>query len=147
MPQQSVARAHTIDLVFDELTAITRRATARSRRLAAPLSYVEHSMLTFISTTPGCRATDVATSFHLNRSTVSRQLASLLELGLVQYEPLKAGGRGRALELTDAGVTALSKSLSVQREALQSRLESWSDTDVAALGALLARFNGDEPQL
>ncbi len=145
MPKQSVARARNVATVFDELTAITRRTAARFRRGAAPLSFVDHSMLSFIVHTPRCRATDIAAGFHLNRSTVSRQLAELLELGLVDYAPEDGlPGRGRVLQVTPEGRQQLANSAEAQRRALQQRLEDWSDAEIAALAELLTRFNATE---
>lgn len=142
MTKQSAERDRSVGIVYDGIAAITRRAAARSRRLAAPLSFVEHSLLSFIGTTPGCRATDVAASFHLNRSTVSRQVAALFALDLVEYAADDASpGRGRVLQMTEHGRAQLQASADVQREALQARLSGWSDGDIDKFAAMLSRFN------
>lgn len=133
-------RSRDIDVIFDEMAAITRRTIARARRFSTPLTFVEHSMLNFIRDTPNCRATDVATSFHLNRSTVSRQVASLLDLELVEYA-VGTRGRGRVLQLTERGWAMLGQSLAAQRMALLERLEEWSDEDLKTFADLLTRYN------
>jgi DNA-binding MarR family transcriptional regulator len=132
-----------IDTVYSELETVSRRAVARARHKSAPLSFVEHSLVTFVAANPGCRATDIAQDFGLNRSTVSRQLAGLVELGLV--EPGAGaetdGRRGQALALTDRGRELLARSVDANRSALADRLEGWTAAEVDALAAALHRLN------
>ena len=132
-----------IDTVYSELETVSRRAVARARHKSAPLSFVEHSLVTFIAANPGCRATDIAADFGLNRSTVSRQLGGLVELGLV--EPGAAAGgegrRGQALALTDRGRDLLARSVDANRSALADRLAGWTAVEVDALAAALHRLN------
>jgi DNA-binding MarR family transcriptional regulator len=132
-----------IDTVYSELETVSRRAVARARHKSAPLSFVEHSLVTFIAAHPGCRATDIAADFGLNRSTVSRQLGGLVELGLV--EPGEGGAvegrRGQALALTARGRELLARSVDANRSALADRLEGWTAAEVDALAAALHRLN------
>ena len=149
MARPKSSRAALLDTIFEEINILTRRGTARARRLAAPLSYVEHSLLQFIGATPGCRATDIASSFHLNRSTVSRQIAGLLEQGLVEYAPRgdDAHHRGRELQLTEAGKSRLSSARGEQRKASFERLSDWSDEELKLFAQLLDRYNSKEPRV
>ena len=132
-----------IDTVYSELETVSRRAVARARHKSAPLSFVEHSLVTFIATHPGCRATDIAADFGLNRSTVSRQLGGLVELGLVEPGEGAAveGRRGQALTLTARGRDLLARSVDANRSALAERLEGWTAAEVDALAAALHRLN------
>jgi len=132
-----------IDTVYSELETVSRRAVARARHKSAPLSFVEHSLVTFIATHPGCRATDIAADFGLNRSTVSRQLGGLVELGLVEPGEGAAveGRRGQALTLTARGRDLLARSVDANRSALADRLEGWTAAEVDALAAALHRLN------
>lgn len=137
------SRDNQLQSVYENLQTVTRRASARSRRLSEPLTFVEHSLVRFIADTPGTRATDIAAAFQLNRSTVSRQVNSLIELGLVDYGAAgEEPGRGRVLGLTDRGRAQLASSADAQRSVLSERLAGWSDGDVAAFAAMLERFNG-----
>ncbi|WP_427018515.1 MarR family winged helix-turn-helix transcriptional regulator [Pseudarthrobacter sp. P1] len=142
-------RDDDLQAVYEHLLTVTRRGSARSRRLSEPLSFVEHSLVRFVASRPGVRATDIAAAFALNRSTVSRQVNTLIELGLVAYATSGAEepGRGRVLGLTEHGRAQLANSAAAQRAVLTERLNGWSDADVAAFAAMLARFNegADEP--
>lgn len=135
-------RTDGINAVYRQMETMSRRAVARTRRMSAPLSFVEHSLLTFIGTTPGCRATDIAADFQLNRSTISRQLTALSELGLVEYAPQENdAGRGRVLRLTERGRQLRERSVEAQRSVVTSRLTEWSEDEIASFAAALARFN------
>lgn len=149
MARPKSSRAQLLDTIFEQINVITRRGTARARRLAAPLSYVEHSLLQFIGSTPGCRATDIASSFHLNRSTVSRQVASLLDHGLVEYAPRGEDShhRGRELQLTPSGKDRLSSARGEQRKASFERLVDWSEAELTTFAELLDRYNSKEPRV
>ncbi|HJX77904.1 MarR family winged helix-turn-helix transcriptional regulator [Glutamicibacter sp.] len=129
-----------IQSVYLHMQMITRRANARARQLAEPLSLVEHSLLRFIADTPGTRATDIAEAFALNRSTVSRQVGTLLDLGYAAYDDAEAG-RGRVLGLTDLGRERLEASAAVQRDAVNDRLTGWSEEQISSFAAALERYN------
>ena len=139
MEQQS--RDADIQAVFGHLQEVTRRGTARSRRLNEPLTFVEYSLVRFIEATAGARATDIATAFSLNRSTVSRQVNTLIELGLVRYVDHDEPGRGRVLDLTDHGRAQLAGAVEAQQKVLEGRMAGWTDDEVAAFATALARFN------
>ena len=136
-------RDRDIQLVFKNMSEINRRTNSRSRKLAASLSNVDYALLRFIADTPGARAIDVAEAFYLNRSTVSRQVGALLELGLARYGT-EGGGRGKELELTEAGRRSLDASTAAHHEVVTQRLSSWSDQEIADFALALARYNQAE---
>jgi len=138
-------RETDIESVYHHMQMITRRANSRSRQLAEPLSMVEHSLLRFIADTPGARATDIAEAFSLNRSTVSRQVGTLLDLGYAAYDDSEAG-RGRVLELTKLGQERLNASAAVHRTAVIERLEGWSGEQISDFAAALERYNEADSQ-
>ncbi|MHA7176605.1 MarR family winged helix-turn-helix transcriptional regulator [Arthrobacter sp. Sr24] len=164
---EHTARESDIEAVFDQLREVSRRSNARSRSIEKTLSFVEDSLLRFIATTDGARATDIAAAFSLNRSTVSRQINSLISLGLVRYQdeqgdmqrhqsekdvaldpapsPPATSGRGRILELTESGEVQLATSTRVHQGVVKDRLSEWSDSEIASFAAALARYNAAEP--
>lgn len=148
MAEQDSSRDTAVGSVYQQIDAIYRRALARSRRINAPLTQVEQSLLAYIGSNPGCRATDIAAAFSLNRSTVSRQLHALTELGLVTAGEDDDDGsqarRGRALSVTAEGADRLERSLAIHREAVRTRLAGWSEPELRDFAAALARFNDGE---
>lgn len=149
---EPTVRESDIEAVFGQLREISRRSNARSRSMEKTLTYVEDSLLRFIATSDGARATDIAAAFSLNRSTVSRQINTLLTLGLVQYQehhesdtnptsgPVPSG-RGRILALTESGEVQLATSTRVHQGVVKDRLAGWSDAEIAIFAAALARYN------
>lgn len=129
--------------VYSQMETISRRAVARNRRASAPLTVVQHTLLTFIDQAVDCRAIDIAQGLRLNRSTVSRQVADLQELGLVEVDaaPVQPGARGQILRLSHRGVELLATSTRANHRELERRLADWSDDDIDRLAAGLERFN------
>lgn len=140
------SREADIRQAYEQIQELSRRITDRSRRLGAPLSFVEHSLLRFIANTPGARATDIASAFSLNRSTVSRQVAGLAGMDLVRELGHDAGtpGRGRVLALTAEGEAKLAQAAAAQQESLRGRLAGWTDQDVHDFAEALARYNAPD---
>ena len=137
-----MTREDRVRAVYTQMEALTRRAVARARKSAAPLTFVHHSLLTYIASTPECRAIDIAASFRLNRSTVSRQVADLMELELVDYVTgPRASNRGQVIGLTEHGQDLLDRSHAGNRASLERRLAGWADADIDTLAAGLERFN------
>jgi DNA-binding MarR family transcriptional regulator len=132
-------RESTIARVQGELMTLSRRGAARAREAYASLSLVDQSLVTYIGANPGCRNVDIAAHFQLNKSTVSRQLASLIGLGLIESRSVE--GRGQALTLTAKG-SELQRQLSEEvLVALTARFSSWTEDDIRTFGRLLQRFN------
>ncbi len=96
---------------------------------------------------PGCRNVDIAAHFQLNKSTVSRQVANLVDLGLVEIRDSGSDVRGQGLTLTDAGDRLRRRLADEVLAALNERLASWSEHDLQTFADLMERFNaGDWPE-
>lgn len=136
-------RSERTRAVYTQMETISRRAVARNRRAAAPLTVVQHTLLTFIAQTRDCRAIDIAQGLRLNRSTISRQVGDLQELGLVEVAPEaeRAGARGQILRLSDRGRELLETSTEANHSELERRLADWSDDEIDRLARGLERFN------
>jgi DNA-binding MarR family transcriptional regulator len=137
------ARQRRMGVVYAQLEALSRRAVGRSRRASAPLTIVQHTLLTYIAQTPACRSIDIAQAMRLNRSTVSRQVGDLLELGLVEIDtaPVQGTSRGQILVLSDRGRELLASSTKANQRALEHRLADWTDDEIDRLARGLERFN------
>lgn len=93
----------SVDTIQRELTAFARRARATAARLHPELPLVSYTLLAHIDDSQGCRATDLAAHYMLDKSTVSRQLAVLEKLGLVERRPAADDQRVQVLHPTEAG--------------------------------------------
>ncbi|MGA5166113.1 MULTISPECIES: MarR family winged helix-turn-helix transcriptional regulator [Streptomyces] len=138
----AAGRDESVDTIQRELTAFARRARATAARLHPELSLVSYTLLAHIDAQQGCRATDLAAHYLLDKSTVSRQVATLEKLGLVERRPDPADHRVQVLHPTEAGTRALSSTQASRRAAYQERLADWSTEDLDRFAAYLIRYNG-----
>lgn len=146
MQQQgdSHSRRNDSAVVLRSLVAITRRGLVDARAEEPKLSITDQSIVMAIADAPGIRSTDIARMFRLNRSTVSRQLSTLVSLGLVQETP-SASGRGRPLELTAEGEDAFHNTLRSLQTVIDAHLSQWTNAEVQRFAHDLQRFDrGDE---
>ncbi|MDV9190149.1 MarR family winged helix-turn-helix transcriptional regulator, partial [Streptomyces sp. SR27] len=92
-----------IRLTTSDVTAFARRARAAAARVHPELPLVSYTLLAHIEAQRGCRATDLAAHYLLDKSTVSRQVAGLEKLGLVERRPAPDDHRVHVLHPTEAG--------------------------------------------
>ncbi|MBT2444796.1 winged helix-turn-helix transcriptional regulator [Streptomyces sp. ISL-36] len=135
------AREASIDTIQRELTAFARRARSAAARLHPELPLVSYTLLAHIVDRQGCRATDLAAHYLLDKSTVSRQVAGLEKLGLVERRPDPDDHRVQVLHPTEAGNALLASTQASRLAAYQERLQDWSAEDLARFAAYLLRYN------
>ncbi len=89
------------------------------------------------------RTTELATCLHADTSTVSRQVTSLVDVGLVERTSDPEDRRATILVATDAGRAAFDAMRRDRERMLGTVLAGWSTSDITALVTLLSRFNDD----
>lgn len=87
------------------------------------------------------RLTALAASTHLDTSTVSRHLDTLVAKGFVERTPDPADGRAKLAGLTSEGRRAVKKIKLARRRLVTDELAAWDPADVAALEELLTRLS------
>ncbi|WP_418958088.1 MarR family winged helix-turn-helix transcriptional regulator [Streptomyces tritici] len=137
----SGARDASVDIIQRELTAFARRARAAAARVHPELSLVSYTLLSHIADQQGCRATDLAAHYLLDKSTVSRQIGALEKLGLVERRPHADDHRVQVLHTTEKGSAMLAAAQASRLAAYQERLKDWSSDDLARFADLLLRYN------
>ena len=104
-----------------EIGLLLRRSRAISARLAGELhpdlDGAAYGLLALLQDAGPLRASDLVTRLGLDKSTVSRQIASLVELGLVDRAADPADGRAQVLTPSRVG----SSRLASIREARRAR--------------------------
>jgi DNA-binding MarR family transcriptional regulator len=83
---------------------------------------------------------DVAHAVGAEMSTVSRQIATLEQRGLVQRTPDPDDGRAVRLALTVEGASMLAKMRDAWHARLAEAIETWPVEDVAKFATMLDRF-------
>ncbi|AJF66110.1 MarR family winged helix-turn-helix transcriptional regulator [Streptomyces vietnamensis] len=134
-------REASVDVIQRELTAFARRARAAAARVHPELPLVSYTLLAHIEEQRGCRATDLAAHYLLDKSTVSRQIAGLEKLGFVERRPAPEDHRVQVLHPTEAGTKVLAAAQTSRMAAFQQRLEDWSAEDLARFAAYLLHYN------
>jgi DNA-binding MarR family transcriptional regulator len=128
-----------------ELAVVMRRARGLSGALARDVhpevDASAYGLLARIDEVGSVRVTDLASYFSVGKPTVSRQVALLEQLNLVQRTQNEEDARSRHLSLTDAGRALLDKARDARRERTRATLEAWSPEEVAQFATLLRRFN------
>ena len=89
------------------------------------------------------RAGALADAVHADPSTVSRQIAQLVDRGLVERQPDPGDGRACVLVPTAAGHETMDALRRQRDEHLAAVLQHWPSDDVDALVGLLSRFITD----
>ncbi len=134
-----------VEAVERQLATLLRRARAISvdiaREVHPGLDPAVFGLLSRLADSDGGRAADLASWFGLDKSTVSRQVAVLTELGLVERQPLPGDARASLLVLTTEGAERLSRARAGRLARFRSLLGSWDSAEVDALAAGLRRLN------
>jgi DNA-binding MarR family transcriptional regulator len=89
------------------------------------------------------RATDLAEKTFVKLSTVSREVRSLMDRGLVERRPDPDDGRGALLAVTAAGLAAFEAYRRQRDEELAGLLDAWPPEDREHLTRLLGRLNDE----
>jgi DNA-binding MarR family transcriptional regulator len=89
------------------------------------------------------RLSVLADEVHSDASTVSRQVAQLVHLGLVERRPDPTDGRASTLAATETGEYHVECKRQARNQAYAELLANWTEGDRQRLRELLARFNDD----
>ena len=138
-------RREAAQAVERELSVLFGRARSFSLQVAAAvhpgLDTASYALLVHLYETGPVRAAEIVERTGLDKSTVSRQIARLEELGLLERAVDSADGRARIVQLTATGHDRLSAVRSDRRKLLWDRLSHWSAEDMHTFSTLLERLN------
>ncbi|MCD9143813.1 MarR family winged helix-turn-helix transcriptional regulator [Streptomyces albireticuli] len=140
-------RDESVETIQREMTAFARRARASAARTHPELSLVSFTLLSHLEDRQGCRATDLAAHYLLDKSTVSRQVAALERLDLVERRVDPDDHRVQVLHLTAHGVATLAQVAATRRSAFEERLTGWDEADLSRFAAYLLRYNAAAERL
>jgi DNA-binding MarR family transcriptional regulator len=146
-PEGTATAADAATGLGNEIVRFTRLIAAWKHRVKQEAGAADRVLLAQLVLGGERRATDLAADAFLDLSTVSRQVRSLVERGLVERHPDPDDRRGSILSATAAGRTAFEHYRSRRDSHLRALLEPWSGTDRYQLIRLLARLNDDLVEL
>ncbi|MEU6605275.1 MarR family transcriptional regulator [Streptomyces shenzhenensis] len=84
----------------------------------------------------------LAASMGIDSSTVTRQVAPLVDSGLVKRTSHPEDGRAVVLQLSPRGVSRLEEVRSSRRQLMAELTQGWAPEERETFCALLTRFNG-----
>jgi DNA-binding MarR family transcriptional regulator len=102
---------------------------------------VSYTLLGHLEEQDGCRATDLAAHYALDKSTVSRQVAALERADLIERRLDPEDHRVQVLHLTDAGRQILAQVTENRQAAFRERLADWPEEDLTRFAGYLERYN------
>jgi len=136
-----------LPLVEQELGLLLRRSQAASARLARrvhpDLEPSAYPLLARIAQAPDIRASELAAHFGVGRGTMSRQLARLVALGLIERRTDPDDSRGQLIGLTAEGRRRADDARQARREYVRSALDAWTPDEITELAQQLRRLNVD----
>jgi DNA-binding MarR family transcriptional regulator len=109
---------------------------------------VSYTLLGHLEERDGCRATDLAAHYALDKSTVSRQVAALERADLIERRLDPEDHRVQVLHLTAAGRRILAQVTENRQAAFRERLADWPEEDLIRFAGYLERYNswpGSDP--
>jgi DNA-binding MarR family transcriptional regulator len=148
-PEQST---RLIAAVEHELSMLFRRSRSTSMLLArrvhpemdaAGYALISQIELGTATGRAGLRASEVAQALGVDKSTVSRGIAQLEHLGLIERIVDPDDGRARLLRLTTVGGERYGAMRAQRQARFQAILDRWDTADLADLAQLLGRLNAD----
>lgn len=134
-----------IETIQHEMTVFARRARTLAHRMHPELSLGSFTLLGHLAESGGCRATDLAAHYALDKSTVSRQVAALEQAGLIERQPDPEDHRVQMLRLTAEGHGILAQVTQSRRAAVRERLADWPEEDLERFAGYLRRYNSAGP--
>jgi DNA-binding MarR family transcriptional regulator len=136
-----MGREADLEELYEGLMLLVRRSRERSADFHPGLTLVAYTLLGQIGSRSGTRAADLASTYGLDKSTISRQIDQLERAGLLRRIGEQPGRRGQGLELTTAGSTALAEAARSVRATLVKSLVEWDDQELRSFALMLRRFN------
>lgn len=139
-------RTAAVDEVDRQLAGLVKRIRSRWRSLARqvhpevqPIGYL---VLASLASGGPATASQLVATLGTDKSTLSRQISHLEELGLVERQVDANDRRVHLLALAPQTAQRLAEVRAQSLAELRSELGSWPLQDVVTLGALLGRLAG-----
>ena len=130
-----------------QLSLLWRRARAINHELTRSvhpdLEAAAYGLLAVLLHKGQMRLTDLARHVGVGKPSISRQIALLTDIGLVQKEDDPVDGRAQLIVLTAAGREKMTLIQTGRQNAFHDRLRDWDGAEIASLASLLAKLNNE----
>jgi DNA-binding MarR family transcriptional regulator len=141
--EHAAVPADTVAIIETELLKLVRYLETFGRRgdLYVDVDRAGYLMLRTLDRLGPTSVNAIADRLHLDSSTVTRQVDSLVAAGFVRRQPDIADRRCVSVAITPVGRGAMDGVQRERRRELAALLERWSDTERHELGAAMSRLN------
>jgi DNA-binding MarR family transcriptional regulator len=136
-------RKRVVEELVKELYGLGTVRRELARHALAELGTQGFTALAAVHVHGPIRVSEVASRLSVDLSVASRQLRALARAGYVTSEPDGEDRRALLLTTTDAGRRALQESHRRMVHVFGDALDGWTEAEVAALSAALARLSAD----
>ncbi|MFD4998089.1 MarR family winged helix-turn-helix transcriptional regulator [Streptomyces buecherae] len=127
-----------------EMTLLSRHFVAsRGPRIGQSLDRSAYVLLTRLEAGDPLTLKELAQTFHVDVSTINRQVSAMLKNGLVERIPDPAGGMARKFRPTPLGLERLAADRTISRAGTTRLIEvtGWSEQKTEQFVSLLIEFN------
>jgi DNA-binding MarR family transcriptional regulator len=139
------ARYDDLRLIESEVGSLIRRVKRvmgeRAREVHPDLHPMTYFILTHLAANGPMRGADLSGVFGMDKGGVSRQVQTLVDLGLVERKPDAEDRRAILLDATDEGRSRLAEVSRSRSDRFDERLSDWSDAELSAFAGQLAAYN------
>jgi DNA-binding MarR family transcriptional regulator len=141
----AMSRADELGRLEEEVGVLLRRVKRvigeRARVVHEDLQPASFLMLSYLVTSGPQRSSVLSERFGVDKGAISRQVQHLFELGLLDREPDPVDGRATLVSASADAVRGMEAIVGERRRWLDDRLSDWSEEDLRAFVAGLARYN------
>ena len=113
----------------------------RAREIHPDLHPITYFILTHLAMHGPLRGADLSDAFGMDKGGVSRQVQTLVDLGLVERQPNPEDRRAILLDATEEGRERLRTVARNRSDRFDQRLAHWSDTELSTFARQLASYN------
>jgi DNA-binding MarR family transcriptional regulator len=141
------AKEAQVDRLEEQLGLLHRRSRRFLRSFASRvhpgLDAGGYAVMLVIAQAAPVRLNELAEEFGLDKSTMSRHVSTLIQLGLVSRDPDPLDGRAFLLRPSPDGQHRLATATAGRRLEWRGRLDGWGTQELTDFVASLTRLNAD----
>ena len=145
MTSVTTKRYDDLRRIEGEVATLIRRVKRvmgeRAREVHPDLHPMTYFILNHLAQHGPLRAADLSDAFGMDKGGVSRQVQTLVDLGLVVRQPAAEDRRAVLLDASDEGRERLEAMTRSRSDRFDQRLSDWSDEELAGFSAQLAAYN------